>query len=270
MTRCDVLRAVCLLWLGVGLAVAGAHAWTLLPPLLAYVVLAGDGALRPGSGWLLPVIRHGNRHNSSVALSFDDGPDALLTPLVLAALQRHQARATFFVIGRHAEAHPELIRRLASAGHEIANHSYSHSRFLNLRFRQAMRADISRGVKTLERLCPAVSPTLYRPPMGLKNPTLARLQQQLGLRVVMWSLHAGDTRKRSAEEIAMHVLRRIRGGDIVIFHDGHDLPGKHRDTALAGALDRILPALAQRGLKPVTVSELIGGPAVPAPGIPHL
>jgi len=72
MTRCDVLRAVCLLWLGVGLAVAGAHAWTLLPPLLAYGVLAADGALRPGSGWLLPVIRHGNRHNSSVALSFDD------------------------------------------------------------------------------------------------------------------------------------------------------------------------------------------------------
>ncbi|MGH8127775.1 MAG: polysaccharide deacetylase family protein [Gammaproteobacteria bacterium] len=264
MTRCDVLRAVCLLWLGIGLVVAGAHLWTLLPPVLAYVVLAGDGALRPGSGWLMPVIRHGDRTNPSVALSFDDGPDVTLTPLVLDALQRHQTRATFFVIGRHAEAHSDLIRRMASEGHEIANHSYTHSRFLNMRFRTAMHEDISRGVEALQRLCPNVSPTLYRPPMGLKNPSLANLQKRIGLRVVAWSLHARDTRGRNnAEKIAERILRCVRAGDIVVFHDGHDLDGKQRGTALVQVLDLILPTLAQRGLQPVTVSEIIGKGAAP-------
>jgi len=257
MTRCDILRAVCLLWLGVGLVAAGAHAWTLLPPLLAYVVLAGDGALRPGSGWLMPVIRHGNRNGHSVALSLDDGPDPNLTPQVLDVLKLYRAQATFFVIGRHAEAHPDLIRRMAAEGHEIANHSYGHSRFLNLRFHKAMRADIVHGVAILKRLYPAVASTLYRPPMGLKNPTLARLQRQLHLRVVAWSLHAGDTHGSSAEKIAARVLRRIRGGDIVVFHDGHDLPGRRRDSTVVEALDRILPVLAERGLVPVTVSEII-------------
>lgn len=264
MTRCDVLRAVCLLWLGIGLVVAGAQLWTLLPPMMAYVVLAGDGALRPGSGWLMPVIRHGDRDNPSVALSFDDGPDATLTPLVLDALQRHRVRSTFFVIGQHAEAHSGLIRRMVNEGHEIANHSYTHSRFLNMRFRTAMREDILRGVQALTRLCPKVSPTLYRPPMGLKNPTLARLQQQMGLRVVAWSLHARDTRGRNAERIAGRILRRIRAGDIVVFHDGHDLEGKRRDTALVQALELILPVLSRRGLQPVTVSEIIGDETAPA------
>lgn len=259
MTRCDVLRAVCLLWLGVGLVAAGPHAWTLVPPLLAYVILAGDGALRPASGWLMPVIRCGSRDGHSVALSFDDGPDPDLTPRVLDVLKRHQTRATFFVIGRHAEAHPDLIRRMAAEGHQIANHSYGHSRFLNLRFRKAMRADIVHGVEVLRRLCPSVSPTLYRPPMGLKNPTLARLQKQLHLRVVAWSLHARDTHGGSAGKISARVLKRIRGGDIVVFHDGHDLPGRRRDSIVVEALEKILPVLAQRGLEPVTVGEIIGG-----------
>ena len=120
-----------------------------------------------------------------------------------------------------------------------------------------MRAEIERGVATLKRMYPCVSPTLYRPPMGLKNPTLARLQQQLGLRVAAWSLHAGDTRSRTGESIAARVLQRIRGGDIVVFHDGHDLPGKSRRHAVVDALERILPEIARRGLQPVTVSELI-------------
>lgn len=258
MTRCDVLRAVCLLWLGIGLVVGGAHLWTLLPPVIAYVVLAGDGALRPGSGWLMPVIRHGVRTHPRVALSFDDGPDERLTPLVLDTLRKHRAPATFFVIGRHAETHPELIERMVDEGHEIANHSYSHSRFLNVRFRKAVRKDIERGIATLERMCPDVSPTLYRPPMGLKNPTLASLQKRMGLRIVMWSLHARDTRGRNAERVAGRVLRRIRAGDIVVFHDGHDLAGKQRATALVQALDLILPALVQRGLQAVTVSDMLG------------
>lgn len=258
MTRCDFLRAVCLLWLGTGLVAAGAHVWTLLPPVLTYILLAADGALRPGSGWLMPVIRHGARSKALVAFSFDDGPDERLTPLVLDVLKRHHARATFFVIGRRAEAHPELIRRMAGEGHEIANHSYSHSRLLNLRFRKSLKQDITHCSHVLSQLqLPGVSPALFRPPMGLKNPALAHLQRELDLRIVVWSLHGRDTHGADAETITKRVLRRIRRGDIILFHDGHDLPGKQRSAAVVEALERILPALAERGLRTSTVGELI-------------
>lgn len=257
MTRYDILRAACLLWLGLGLVLGGAHYWTVLPPIVTYVLLAIDSVARPDSGWLMPVISHGNRKGYKVALTFDDGPDADLTPRILDILQAQGVHATFFVIGRHAQAHPHLIRRILAEGHELANHSHSHSRLLNLRGRRGMQSDIERGSDVLNRMGASGSCTLYRPPMGLKNPALARVQRSMGLRIVAWSLHSGDTRNRSAHTIARRVLRRIRPGDIVLFHDGHDLPHGRRSMAAAEALEIILPELNDRGLEVVTVSELL-------------
>lgn len=257
MTRSDWIRAACLLWLGLGLVLGGAHYWTILPPVAVYAALAIDGVARAGSGWLMPVVRHGDRQVNHVALTFDDGPDPALTPLVLDALRAHDARATFFVIGRRARCHPELLRRMREDGHELGNHSYTHSRVLNLRTRGPMRKEILRATRLLSRWVPGNARVPYRPPMGLKNPALARLQSELGLRVVAWSLHARDTRRRDARAIAARVLARIRPGDIVLFHDGHDLPGRHRGPQLAEALERILPELRRRGLQTVTVSELL-------------
>ncbi len=257
MTRYDLLRAVCLLWLGLGLVLGGVHYWTVLPPIAMYVLLAIDSVARPGSGWLIPVISHGNRKGRKVALTFDDGPDVDLTPRILDTLQAHGVHATFFVIGRYAQAHPQLIKRIIAEGHELANHSHSHSRLLNLRARRVMQSDIEQGAAMLNRMGASESGKLYRPPMGLKNPALARVQRSLGLRIIAWSLHSGDTRKRSANAIAQRVLGRIRPGDIALFHDGHDLPHGRRSMAAAEALDIILPELKDRGLEVVTVSELL-------------
>ncbi len=259
MTRCDLLRAACLLWLGLGLVLGGVHYWTVLPPVVGYVLLAIDGVARAGSGWLMPVIRHGDRKGHAVALTFDDGPDADVTPRILDTLQAHGARATFFVIGRHAEAHPELVERILAEGHEVGNHSHAHSRLLNLCGRRSMQSEIERGMAALQNGSPASASTrLYRPPMGLKNPSLARIQRRLDLRVVAWSLHSGDTaRNRGASSIARRVLERIRSGDIVLFHDGHDLPYRQRSLAVVKALETILPELRNKGLDTVTVSELL-------------
>ncbi len=257
MTRYDILRAVCLLWLGVGLVFGGVHYWTILPPIIVYVLLAIDSVARPGSGWLIPVIRHGNRKGHKVALTFDDGPDADITPRILDTLQAHGAHATFFIIGRYAKAHPQLIERMLAEGHELGNHSHSHSRLLNLRATRYMQSDIEQGMAVLNRIDASGTGKLYRPPMGLKNPALARVQQSLGLRIIAWSLHSGDTRKRSARDIAQKVLGRIRPGDIVLFHDGHDLAHSQRSMATAEALEIILPELKSKGLEMVSVSELL-------------
>ncbi len=257
MIRLDFLRAACLLWLGLGIVLGGAHDWTILPPVIAYLLLAIDGVVRPGSGWLMPVISHGNRKGHKIALTFDDGPDADITPRILDALQSHGAHATFFVIGRYAEAHPELVRRIIAEGHELGNHSQEHSRLMNLQTKRHMQQEIEHGMATLDRMGAPSAGKLYRPPMGLKNPILARLQRKLGLRVVAWSLHAGDTRRRDANSIAHRVLARVRPGDIVLFHDGHDLPHRRRCTAVLDALNTILPALRRKGLEMVTVTELL-------------
>lgn len=257
MTRCDWMRAGCLIWLTLGLGLGSVHYWTVLPPIIAYLIFATDGIFRPGSRGLLPVIRHGDRQGNRVALTFDDGPDPELTPRILDILREHGARATFFVIGRHARTHPELIRRIRAEGHELGNHSFHHSRLLNLHMQGGMRTEILRGMEQLTGQSPTDDLPLYRPPMGLKSPALARVQRRLGLKVVTWSLHASDTRGKSADAIEKRVTRRIRPGDIVLFHDGHDLPGRHRPVSVAIALQRILPVLAKRGINTVTVTELL-------------
>lgn len=227
-----------------------------LAPLGIYLALLLDGVFRPVSPWLMPVISHGPRDVPAVALSFDDGPDAEVTPEVLDILKSDGARATFFTIGRHLESHPEIAARIVAEGHELGNHSYDHSALLNLARAPAMQAEILRGAGAVQRITGKTSPPLYRPPVGLKNPPLAKVAGRLGLKVVAWSLHSRDTLYRNPQAVAKRVLSRVRPGDIILMHDGHNLPGKIR-PATTRALCLILQGLREKGLETVTVSDLI-------------
>lgn len=254
-------RAQALLWSWAGLCLGLSLLWgpgwlTVGLPTLIFLILLHDGVFRPASPWLMAVVTHGPRNSGRVALSFDDGPDAQVTPQVLEVLAEHGARASFFVIARHAEAQPELTRRIVAEGHELGNHSYAHSRLLNFRGVAGMRSEIEKAMSVLREFQPQPWPPLYRPPVGLKNPPLASVVQQLGLKVVAWSLHSRDTRSRDPRRIAARVLRKLRDGDILLLHDGHDLPGGSRPATVA-ALQLILDGLRQRGLVAVTVSELL-------------
>lgn len=257
MTRADGLKlAFALLTVGLVLAF-GPGLLTIGGPGLLFALVVADGVFRPASGVFMPVVTRGPHDRGQVALTFDDGPDPAVTPKVLDALAAHGARATFFVIGRHVEAHPDLAARIVAEGHQLGNHTQGHARTLNLRSARVMQAEIERAEATL-RSVPSgpVGRPPYRPPVGLKSPPLARAAQRLGLEVVMWSLHARDTRGASAEAIATRVLDRVRPGDIVLLHDGHDLGGPPR-MATAEALPTILQGLAQRGLEAVTVETLL-------------
>jgi len=260
VTRADALLAACGSWLAAGLFWGGLHAWTLVPPLAVYAALVLDGILRPAAPWFLPVLTHGDRTRPMVALTFDDGPDPQVTPQVLDTLRRHRARATFFLIGASAAAHPALVRRIVAEGHEIGNHSHAHPRLINFFPTRRLQSEIERASLALRRLTGIAGPLRYRPPMGLKNPWLARVQRRLGLQVVSWSLHARDTGGRPPESIAARVLSRVRSGDIVLLHDGHDLPGRRRENVVQ-ALDLILEGLAARQLEPVPVGRLLPAPA---------
>ncbi|MGE5626200.1 MAG: polysaccharide deacetylase family protein [Bacillota bacterium] len=236
--------------------------WWGWPPLpfaaiaLLLVAVSTDGIARPSSSLFYPTLSHGPRGTKRVALSFDDGPDPAVTPQVLDVLARHGARATFFVIGSALEAQPELARRMVREGHVIGNHSWQHSPWQNFCGAAWHARELARGEEAVAGFT-GQERVLYRPPIGLKSPELGRAVWTRGLTLVAWSLHSKDTRDRDPASIARRVLARAQGGDIVLLHDGHHLPGGHREHC-AEALRIILEGLEARGLECVTVPELLG------------
>jgi peptidoglycan-N-acetylglucosamine deacetylase len=188
------------------------------------------------------------------ALTFDDGPDPTFTPRLLDILERHQARATFFVVGETAQQYPELIRRMAQAGHVIGNHSWDHPAF-SLIPRQERRAQIRACAK-------AITPygaKIFRPPFGCQN-TASRLSLfWLGYQVVTWNLVAEDWLDHDAEQIVNRLRDKIRPGTIVNFHDSlHDFIEEHyinREPTLQ-AVDILLEELGDR-FRFVTIPELL-------------
>ncbi len=190
----------------------------------------------------------------AVALTFDDGPSES-TPAVLDALAEAQARATFFQVGSNARRLPEIARRVALEGHEIAGHTETHPRFY-LCTPAMIARDIERGQRSLESVH-GVAPRLFRPPYGARWFGMYPIVERLGLRVVMWSLSSRDW-ERPAEWIAQHVGTHTRPGDVVLMHDGDTTHPGDRRQGTARALRAILAAYRAQGLRAVTVSDLFG------------
>jgi peptidoglycan-N-acetylglucosamine deacetylase len=243
-----------------GAAILGTSALLTATPLAlasaAFLAVLTDGIFRPSSSVLYPTISHGPRDRPRIALTFDDGPDPQVTPSILETLRRYGARATFFVIGRHLEQHRGIAARALQEGHELGNHSWMHSYLQNFYRTGQQQSDVERSTRLIQELSGLSTEPLYRPPVGLKSPPLARVAHARKLKVVAWSLHSRDTLTRDPEATAARVLARITPGDIVLMHDGHEREGQHRRVA-AAALPLILSGLRERGLSCVTVSELL-------------
>lgn len=240
----------------------GATSLGLGVPLAALAGVIADGVFRPSSGIFYPTISRGSGARAEVALTFDDGPDPEITPRVLDVLAQHRARATFFMIGRHLAEWHEVGTRALAEGHQIGNHSWQHAYTQNFFSQRAHLTDIERNEQLIRLLVGDDRAIPYRAPVGLKSPELARAAHAKGLQIVAWSIHSRDTIDRDPQRIAQRVLKRIRPGDIVLMHDGHQTSGRHRSAGL-DALPLILKGLEERALKPVTVAELL------APTAPH-
>jgi peptidoglycan/xylan/chitin deacetylase (PgdA/CDA1 family) len=257
--RVSLCRADKVLLAG-GAAVLGTSALLTATPLAitsaAFLCLMTDGIFRPSSSVFYPTISHGPRDRPRVALTFDDGPDPQVTPSILESLADAGARATFFVIGRHLEKHRDVALRALREGHELGNHSWMHSYFQNFYRTGLQRLDVDRSTRLLQELSGSAVQPLYRSPVGLKSPAIARVAHARKLSVIAWSLHSRDTYSRDADATAARVLSRIMPGDIVLMHDGHERDGKHRGIA-AAALPQILRGLRESVLFSVTVYVLL-------------
>lgn len=211
---------------------------TILPRVL--------GPLVPGA-----VVR-GPTHDADgrplLYLTVDDGPDAEGTPRWLDALARHDARAVFFLSAPNAEAHPDLVRQLAAAGHRVGSHGDAHVSAWRTR-PATLRAGFERAERVLDAIVEAPVRDV-RPPYGRLTPRLVRWVRAGGRRLVLWDTMPGDFLDRSPDALAREVVTCARPGSVVVLHDG---PPAGRATA---ALDLALPRLAAAGWR---------FPALPAP-----
>ena len=189
----------------------------------------------------------------TVALTFDDGPNGEYTKQVLDILTEAHIHATFFVIGKNAEAYPDIIKRIAAEGHVIGNHSYSHSFFLPLHQEKKAEQELADTNKIIFDET-GITPTLFRPPHGWKTPQLLHAAKAQGMQVVLWNNMTTDYFKRAkADRIAKEILEDVQPGGIIVLHDGLNLHNDIDREETIHALQIIITTLQGEGYFFVTL-----------------
>ncbi|WP_226371297.1 polysaccharide deacetylase family protein [Virgibacillus alimentarius] len=182
-----------------------------------------------------------------IALTFDDGPSEKVTPGVLKTLEKYDAKATFFMLGSQADHYPELAYEVASAGHEIGNHSRGHPVLPNLN-KEGIKDELDYTHEKLKEVT-GVSPGLIRPPYGAFNSDVVEYAIDHNTQIAMWSIDSLDWKSRDAKSIEKIVLNEATPNAIVLMHDIH--------SSTADALPKILKKLKEEGYEFVTVSQLL-------------
>jgi peptidoglycan/xylan/chitin deacetylase (PgdA/CDA1 family) len=186
---------------------------------------------------------------NEIALTFDDGPDPDVTPEVLDILDAHRAKASFFVIGDKAAAHPALVREIVRRGHSIENHSRRHSSVFGFFAWTALMEDIGAAQGIIAGIT-GEPPTFFRSPMGIRNPLLDPAIARWGLRYVTWTRRGFDTVTRDPAVVLERLVRGLSAGDILLLHDRRTRT--HRAMVLQ-VLPALLDRIAAAGLKPVSL-----------------
>ena len=183
-----------------------------------------------------------------IAMTFDDGPSPETTPRLLDILKQRNIKATFFMIGQNAERNPAIVKRILAEGHEIGNHSWTHPQLSKLSD-DRVTEEINKTQNAIKDAS-GYTPVLLRPPYGAITARQKEwIEKQFGLSVIIWSVDPFDWKRPGASVIEQRILSGARPGAIVLSHDIH----KQTVDAMPATLD----ALAAKGFKFVTVSQLI-------------
>lgn len=232
--------------------------WTLLIVFINHSVLSIAGLI-PRSALLGPNITRlpqDAARRGEVAITIDDGPDPEVTPQVLDILDRHQAKATFFCIGKLAARYPELCREIVRRGHAIENHSMSHNWYFSLLGPWTIHREVREAQELLSELG-GQAPRFFRSTAGLRNPELEPVLAHCGLRLCSWSKRGFDTRVGDADAVLASLTRNLRGSDILLLHDGSAARTAAGRPVILDVLPRLLDNLAQANLHSVTIRSAI-------------
>jgi peptidoglycan-N-acetylglucosamine deacetylase len=256
----------------VALHAAAVPALAFLParwPLIVSALVADHcvtfgGGLLPRSSYLGPNLRRSKAAEAAgcVVLTFDDGPDPVVTPAVLDALDARGARASFFCVGLHVARHRELATEIARRGHRLENHSYTHRNGFYFHSPETLDREISECQDELERAS-GRAPAFFRAPAGIRSPLLEGALARSGLRLVSWTRRGFDTVSRNPAAVVSRLTRGLRAGDVILLHDGTFGPPSGLKPVVLHALPLVLDAIEAAGLRTM---PLVDGVAEPSHG----
>ncbi len=221
----------------------------------------GEGAFGPKGNLFGKTYYHGDRHEKVVALTFDDGPNDPCTSRVLDILRQEHVHATFFLIGENVRAYPATAARIVREGHVVGNHS-DHHKVPLFAFEPAkeLRAEVNTAEETIHEAT-GQNARFFRPPQGLRSPTLMKVLQSDSLTAVTWDDAAGDWDPMAPATIVKRTVMGARPGSIILLHDGmNTLHGADQDQTVQ-ALPQIIEQLRARGFRFVTLPELLHCPS---------
>ena len=240
-----------------GIILFVAPRWAFLP-LAVFVLLCLMAPFFHSAGFFLRVISRGQTGRAAVALTFDDGPDPETTGPLLELLKRYDVYASFFVTGKKAAEHDDLISRILQDGHEIGNHTFNHNVFLMLNRSATIRREIK---STQDVLMPfGIYPVAFRPPVGIISPKLPEILSSLGMYALTFSCRAEDFGNRRVRRLSSRILNKVRPDDIILLHDLR--PTCSEAAVWLREIDLILSGLKEKGLQVIPLRELTGKPVM--------
>lgn len=227
----------------------------------AVMSAAGYQSMAATGQWYGETFTGIRRGSKQLALTYDDGPNDPHTLRLLEVLAKHNVKATFFLIGRYVEQRPDIVREVVNAGHIVGNHTFSHSNLIFTSAKQT-RTQLQGCQQAITQAIGQHSP-LFRPPFGGRRPGTLRIARSLGLAPVMWNVSGQDWKGYSAEEIKQRIHRQVRGGDVILLHDGsHTGMGADRSQTII-ATDLLISEAMSGEFEFVTIPEMMKVAAEP-------
>jgi len=224
----------------------------------AAAVTAGYQSMSPTGQWYGRTFTGRKRGTKQLALTFDDGPNDPHTFRLLEVLAKHNVHATFFLIGRFVQQRPDIVRELVKAGHLVGNHTFTHP-LLTLKSTAEVRKELTDCRAALQDAIGNHS-NLFRPPFGGRRPSVLRVARELGLQPVMWNVTGYDWTAPPAEVIERKVTSQIRGGNVILLHDGgHRQMGADRSQTVL-ATDHLIARYNSEGHTFVTIQQMLNAP----------
>lgn len=221
--------------------------WVIVPISIWFLITLIGSFSMSHNLFLKASTAHKSIKVKKIALTFDDGPHPEYTLEVLDILERFNAKATFFCIGKNAEQYPNILKAIIEKGHDIGNHSYTHDTWIDFSSSNTWQEEIQKTDNIIENIT-GEKPQLFRPPYGVTTPQLANAIKQTRHRVIGWNNRSFDTALKNKSLILKRVIKRICPGGIILFHD------TQKNTLVI--LEHLLQHLKQHNYNAVTITEL--------------
>jgi peptidoglycan/xylan/chitin deacetylase (PgdA/CDA1 family) len=222
---------------------------------VAAALTAGYQSMAPTGQWYGRTFTGLPRGTRQLALTYDDGPNDPHTQRLLEVLAKHEVRATFFLIGRYVRQHPEIAREIVKAGHIVGNHTFGHP-LLIFKSASEIRDELSDCRSALQDAIGEHS-NLFRPPFGGRRPAVLRIARELGFTPIMWNVTGFDWTAPPSAVIEQKVAKQIRGGDVILLHDGgHKQMGADRSQTVQ-ATDHLITKYKSEAYEFKTITQMI-------------